>query len=115
MKNESVCVCVLVVDINKICSKNVRVFKCLCCFGGCRLSVSRLKLEQCSSHLTVLISQSGRAISWQDQASLEARAQLPDLPVSHISSLGSDCQAQRRLCDRQTVVCGSPQQTWATG
>lgn len=87
----------------------------MCYVGGRHLGLSWLKVEQCSSHLTALISQSGRAMSWRDQASLEAPAQLPDLPVSHNSSLGSDCQAQRRLCDRQTVVCGSPQRTWAIG
>lgn len=89
---------------------------CVCVFLVCakiHMLGMLAKVKHSRPHLAALISQIGRAVSWWDQASLEAWTWLPHLPVSENSSLEPYCQARHRLCDRQTAVCGRPQWTRA--
>lgn len=92
------------------------ILVCVCFFLVCaKIHVLGMlaKVKHSRPHLAALISQIGRAVSWWDQASLEAWTWLPHLPVSENSSLEPYCQARHRLCDRQTAVCGRPQWTRA--
>lgn len=110
--------CNLFVWINpRILFLHFRTHTCVCVFFLVCAKIHVLgmlaKVKHSRPHLAALISQIGRAVSWWDQASLEAWTWLPHLPVSENSSLEPYCQARHRLCDRQTAVCGRPQWTRA--